>query len=101
MRVKVKPLRKEGRLLVSSGEPASPGFAGVFTVDETRDHASGRALVRAKLRGMSTGTEADVLPELLDARLLWALEGKFRMVGFERVGTAEYAQTWAVEVVAC
>lgn len=101
MRVKVRPLRKEGRLLVSSEQPKSPGFSGIFAVDETRDHASGRTLVRAKLTGISTGANIDVLPELLDARVLWAQESKLRVVGFERIGSIEYAQTWSVEVLAC
>lgn len=101
MRVKVRPLRKEGRLLISSEQPRVPGFAGIFTVDETRDHAAGRTMVRAKLTGISTGANIDVLPELLDARVLWAQDSKMRVVGFERIAGIEYSQTWSVEVVAC
>jgi hypothetical protein len=102
MKVKVRPLRKEGRLLVSSDNTLQmPKFAGVLTVDEKKDHVSGRTLARARLTGVSTGTEADLLPELMDVRLLWAKDDKLRMTGFERVGNAEYAQTWSVEVTAC
>lgn len=100
MRVKVRPLRKEGRLLTSQ-TPKAPSFAGILSVGETRDHASGRTFARAKLTGISDGASSDVLPELLDARLLWAQESKLRVAGFERIGDAEYAQTWAVEVTAC
>lgn len=101
MRVKVRPLRKEGRLLVSSENPKAPGFAGILSVEEKRDHVSGRTLARAKLTGISTGPDTDLLPELLDARLLWAQDSKMRVSGFERIGGVEYAQTWSVEVVAC
>jgi hypothetical protein len=103
MRVKVRPLRKEGRLIIGRDDPKSPGFAGVLTVDETRDTAANRTLVRARLTGVTAGTNTDVLPELLDARLLWAQENKLRVVGFERIGNdkTEYSQTWSVEVVAC
>lgn len=78
-----------------------PGFSGIFSVDETRDHAAGRTMVRAKLMGISTSANIDVLPELLDARVLWAQDSKMRVVGFERIAGIEYSQTWSVEVVAC
>lgn len=51
--------------------------------------------------GISTGANIDVLPELLDARVLWAQDSKMRVVGFERIAGIEYSQTWSVEVVAC
>lgn len=101
MKVKVKPMRKEGRLIVSAELQSGPSVAGVLTVEEKRDHLSGRTLARAKLTGISAGPETDMLPELLDARLLWARDEKLRISGFERIGSVEYAQTWAVEVVAC
>lgn len=103
MKVKVRPLRKEGRLLVGRDDSKSPGFAGELIVEETRDHAAGRSLVRARLMGLTAGANTDVLPELLDARLLWAQENKLRVAGIERIGQdkAEYSQTWSVEVVAC
>jgi hypothetical protein len=53
------------------------------------------------LTGITGGTEADVIPELLDARLLWSSDSKMRVAGFERVGAKLYAQTWAVEVTQC
>ena len=47
---------------------------------------------------MQSGTEADLLPDLSDARLLWAENNRLRFAGFERVDNANYAQTWEVEV---
>lgn len=101
MRVKVRPMRKEGQLLVSSESPKSPGFAGILTVGEARDHISGRTLVRASLTGISSSAGTDLLPELFDARLIWARDSKLRVVGFERIGAAEFAQTWTLEVISC
>jgi hypothetical protein len=40
----------------------------------------------------------DVLPELLDARLLWAQDNKWRLSGIERIDDVDYAQTWSVEM---
>jgi hypothetical protein len=102
MRVKVRPLRKEGRLLWSDAvEFKAPGYAGMLTVDEKRDSMLGRTLARAKLTGITAGTDTDLLPELLDVRLLWAREQKMRLVGFERIGDVDYSQTWAIEVLPC
>ncbi|MBC7500579.1 MAG: hypothetical protein H7315_08780 [Herminiimonas sp.] len=105
MKAKVRLLRKDGRLLTSSdtpvGAPAAPRFAGVFSLDEFRDVPSKRTLVRARLVGITAGTESNVLPDLYDARVLHAQDMKMRIHGFERAGNVEYAQTWVVEVQPC
>ncbi|MDB5823678.1 MAG: hypothetical protein JWR21_2382 [Herminiimonas sp.] len=102
MRVKVRTLRKAGQLILPSPElPVTPRFAGVLSIDEKRDLVSGRTMARAKLTGITTGPETDLLPELMDVRLIWAKDQKLRMAGFERIGNAEYSQTWSIEVVLC
>ena len=105
MKAKVLPLRKNGRLLTSSDSPvgatAAARFAGIFSIDEFRDVPSKRTMVRARLVGITTGTESNVLPDLYDARVLHAQDTKMRIHGFERAGNVEYAQTWVVEVVPC
>ncbi len=67
-------------------------------VAEERDHELGRPVLRARLLDTQRGTEADLLPDLSDARLLWAENNRLRFAGFERVDNANYAQTWEVEV---
>ena len=47
---------------------------------------------------LHAGTDKDVLRELLDARLLWADDGKMRLTGFEQDGAVSYAETWSVEM---
>ena len=102
MRVKVRPLFKDGRLVwAGAAEAKAPGFAGMLTIDEKRDPALGRTLTRAKLTGISAGPDTDLLPELLDVRLLWAREQKMRLNGFEHIDNVAYAQTWAIEVLPC
>ena len=58
----------------------------------------GRNVVRARLLDISKGTRTDVLPDLSDALLLWAENGKLRLTGVERVEEASFAQTWVIEV---
>ena len=102
MRVKVRLLRKDGRLLwTDATEAKAPGHAGMLTIDQKRDPVLGRTLARAKLTCIAAGTDTDVLPELLDVQLLWAREQKMRLAGFERIGDVDYAQTWAIEVLPC
>jgi len=102
MRVKVKVLRKEGRLLwAGTAEARAPAHAGLLTIDEKRDVVLGRTLTRAKLTDVTAGTDTDLLPELLDVRVLSARDQKIRLAGFERIADIDYAQTWVVEVAPC
>jgi len=98
MRVKVRPLQMNGRSLRRDELRDLPPHVGVLKVAEARDYALSRPLVRAWLLDIMVGTETDVLPELSDARLLWAEGNTLRFVGFERIEDVNYAQTWAVEV---
>jgi hypothetical protein len=98
MRVHVRPLRLRGRNLNRDELKDFPPYMGVLKVAETRDHELGRPVVRARLIDPVAGTEADVLPELCDARLLWAEGTSMRLTGFERIEAADYMQTWTVEL---
>lgn len=98
MRVQVRPLRAKGRNLNRDELKDLPPFLGTLKVAEARDHELGRPVVRARLLDITTGTNADVLPELCDARLLWAEGKKWRLTGFERIDAADYMQTWSVEL---
>ncbi len=98
MRVKVRPMRRQGRNMHQQEHLALPPFVGELSVSEAQDHELGRQVLRARILDTSRGTEHDLLPELSDARLLWAADNKMRFAGFERVDKAAYAQTWSVEV---
>ncbi len=102
MRVKVRSLRKEGRLLwTSAAEARAPSYVGMLTVNEKRDPSLGRTMTRAKLTSIAAGSDTDLLPELLDVQLLWAGDQKMRLAGFEYIDNVAYAQTWSIEVAAC
>ena len=98
MRVKVRPLQSKGQLLPRQLATQQPPRIGALRVAEERDHELGRPVLRARLLDTQNGTEADLLPDLSDARLLWAENNRLRFAGFERVDNANYAQTWEVEV---
>ncbi len=91
-------MRHLGRNMTQDAFRAIPPFVGFLKVAETRDPELGRPVVRARLLDIATGIETDVLPELTDARLLWAEDQKMRLTGLERVNETDFAQTWSVEV---
>lgn len=99
MRVLVRTLRLRGRNLTRDDLQTGPRHEGYLSVVEKRDIELGRPVVLARLVDSKSGIETDVLPELSDARLLWVESGKMRLTGLERIDKADYAQTWALEVV--
>lgn len=99
MRVKVRTLHRKGHLLPREFAVQQPPRIGALRVAEERDHELGRPVLRARLLDASSGIEVDLMPDLSDARLLWAENNRLRFAGFERVDDANYAQTWEVEVV--
>lgn len=101
MRVRVRKMRENGRPLPKHHVDNLPAFVGDLSVDEKRDIELGRQVILARLLDVGSGTKADVLPELRDARLLWARDNSLRLSGTECVAGSEYAQTWSVEVVPC
>ncbi len=98
MRVKVRPLQTKGRQLKRSELQSSPPYMGMLKVAEGRDYDLSRQVVRARLLDITAGTETDILPELCDARLIWADDNKMRFSGFEQVDSVNYGQTWMVEM---
>lgn len=98
MRVKVTLLQHRGRALKRKELLETPPHIGALRIKEARDYDLSRPVVRARLLDIHAGTEADVLPELSDVRLLWADGNEMRLSGFEEIEGAAYAQTWALEL---
>jgi len=98
MRVRVRTLRKNGRNLNRDELKDIPPFVGNLMVGEVRDHVLGRPVVRARLLDPTNKLETDLLPELADARLLWAEDKKMHLTGIERLAESDVAQTWSVEL---
>ena len=101
MKVNIRPLRAQGRVLNRDELKDRPPYTGNLQVSEGRDYALNRPIICARLVDMTTGVEADVLPGLADARILSVQDKKMRFSGFERIDDVDYAQTWAIEVIAC
>jgi hypothetical protein len=98
MKVGVKTLRKGGRNLHRGELNELPPVEGELRVEEERDPALRRQVLRARLLDISRGTEHDLLPSLTDARLIYVAGKKLTLIGTERVDLAEFGQTWAVEL---
>lgn len=98
MRVKVRPMRHQGRNLQRQEQLQLPPYVGILSIAPERDPELGRQVLRAHLRDASQGNQTDVLPELTDVNLLFVGDGQLRLAGFEQVDRRAYAQTWAVEV---
>lgn len=98
MKVKVRRLRLNGKNLPANPE-GHPPVVGELRVRPERDPELAREVIRARLLDIGRGTESDLLPDLSDAQLLWAKDGKLRLSGVERVSGVSFAQTWAIEVI--
>ncbi|UCU92135.1 hypothetical protein [Hydrogenophaga taeniospiralis] len=75
MRVKVCPMRHQGRNLHHQEQMQLPPYVGELRVAPERDAELGRPVLRAHLRDASQGSKVDLLPELTDVNLLFAGDG--------------------------
>lgn len=98
MRVRVRRLRKQGRMLNRDELKDIPPHVGMLRVTEVRDHQLSRPVLCARLLDLTTKVDTDMLPELGDARLLEVAGRSMRLTGIERLQDADVAQTWLVEV---
>ncbi len=99
MKVEVQPIYEKGRSARAKERVAMPKYRGTLRVREERVHELGRITTVAALLSEVDGTDTPVLPELHDACLLHVDGAKLRIRGFERVGEANYGQTWDVKAV--
>jgi hypothetical protein len=98
MRVRVRRLRKQGRMLNRDELKDIPPHVGMLRVAEVRDHQLSRPVLCARLLDLTTKVDTDMLPELADARLLEVAGRSMRLTGIERLQEADVAQTWLIEV---
>lgn len=98
MKVRVRLLRKEGRLLNRAELKDIPPHVGVLRVGEVRDHELGRPVLIARLLDPTTKVDTDLLPSLGDSQLLSVNGRQIRIAGIERLKDSDVAQTWLVEV---
>lgn len=101
MLVEVRPIYRCGKPVPTAVRRKEAPHRGKLCMQEDRMHVLGRVVLCARLANNTDPNEAEVLPELLDAQVIWVADSKMRVRGVEKVGEAFYAQTWDVEVLSC
>lgn len=99
MRVEVRPINQRGRPLGKAERLSAPPSRGTLKVAENRLHSFGRVVMCAKLVSATDGLETELLPELLDAELIWLDGAVMRLRGTEQVEGALFGQTWDIKVL--
>ncbi|WP_374259395.1 hypothetical protein [Aquabacterium sp.] len=99
MRVEIRPINLRGKPLKKAERNALAPVRGNLKVFENKLHAFGRAVRCARVLSTSDGLEADLLPELLDAELLWLDDKAIRLRGVEQVDGTLFGQTWDIKVL--
>ena len=99
MQVEVRPIHLLGRPLPKSERMKGPACRGKLRVAENRLHALGRSVQCATLTSVTDGLETPLLPELVDAKLLWLDDRTIRLQGSELIDGAFYTQTWDIKVL--
>lgn len=93
MRVRVVCMRQRGVPVDGRHVSHAAEAAGELYVEEHVDQTLSRTLRIARLAAPGP-KDAPLLPMLSDVQLLWVGNHGFVLAGFERLGSADYAQAW-------
>jgi hypothetical protein len=99
MQVAVTLLSRQGRFLPSADVKKAKACVGNLVVKERPVVSGGRKSTIASVHSATEATAVPLLPELIDANLLWAAEDEMRIAGVELIDGAMYGQTWSVKVL--
>ena len=99
MQVEVRPINVGGRPLPTSQRKKEPASRGKLRIFENRNHRLGRVVLCATLTHATDGLNTEMLPELMDAQVIWLDDKVMRVRGVEDVGGTMYAQTWEIMVL--
>lgn len=99
MRVDVQPIFERGRERSKPQRTSQPPTRGRLKVLEKRVQGLGRISTCANVVTVVDGLEKDVLPQLMDAELIWADDARLRIRGYEVVEGTVYGQTWDLKVL--
>jgi len=99
MRAEVHPINLQGKPLSKSLRESQAPYIGALKISENRLHAFGRVVTCANLIDPKNGTDLPVLPELVDAQIIWLADKNMRLRGIEQVEGVLYAQTWDIKVL--
>jgi len=102
MKVEVQCINERGRALYAAERRSlAPKHSGMLVLRPERRDILGRDSLVAHLHGTRNGQLRDVVPELLEAKVVWVRLNHIRMRGFEVVDDIEYAQCWDIKVLPC
>lgn len=99
MRVEVRPMNRHGKVMKKAERDALAPARGKLKLFENRIHALGRTVRVAQILSSTSDTELELLPELLDADVIWMDDTVIRIRGTEMVDGTAFAQTWDIRVV--
>jgi len=99
MRVEVRPMSLQGKVLNKPEREALAPARGRLKLFENRIHALGRSVRVAQVLSITADAETALLPELLDAEVLFLDDDILRVRGIEMINGVAFGQTWHVTVL--
>jgi hypothetical protein len=99
MRVEIRPMNIRGKVMKKAERDALAPARGKLKVLENRIHTLGRTVRVAQVLSTVGDTEVELLPELLDAEVIWLDGALIRIRGIEMVDGTAFGQTWDIRVL--
>lgn len=99
MNVEVKCINERGKALPTKFRKEREAYRGLLRIRQDRVDAYGRFVTKAQLMQKDDATGATVLPDLLDAEVIWAQDGEMRIRGTEMLEGVQFVQTWEARVL--
>lgn len=99
MRAEIQTINLRGKPLPKGLRMSQGIFTGTLRIRENRLHDFGRVVTCATLTNPKDGLNTAILPDLIDAEIIWLADDGMRIRGIERVGDVFFAQTWDIKVL--
>ena len=99
MRVEIRPMNLRGKVMKKAERDALAPARGKLKIFENRIHTLGRTVRVAHVLSTTGDTEVELLPELLDAEVIWLDGALIRIRGIEMVDGTAFGQTWDIKVL--
>ena len=99
MKVEVKCINEKGKALPTKLRKEREAYRGLLRIRQDRVDAYSRFVTKAQLMNKDDATGSTVLPDLLDAEVIWAQDGAMRIRGTELLDGTQYVQTWEARVL--
>lgn len=96
MKVQVIKHRVHGAFVPMESVKEKPPFTGIFSIRERKDYKAGRSVLIARLVDPEEPGEIDVIPELMDAKVIGLKGQELTVTGYERIHEQDFAQSWRV-----